>query len=225
MLKNIGKLIHFVAIALAVVFFAAFLGFGVACLLAATAEGVDEALKAAGFQGAVLSFVLALVAPLFCVVAYGFGSLIIATERNAQDVREMKEKLHAALTEGLLSDEIARKNGQVFAKLIAQMPTAAPAPTAAPVQRFVEEVPEEPQAPAAPAVEEASAPVAEAPTEEAPIAKAPVAAPLTEEPAQAPQAAPVPPKPPVRTAAPRTIRVARPGATPLRPVNGDEETF
>jgi hypothetical protein len=105
MLKNIGKLIHFVAIALAVVFFAAFLGFGVACLLAATAEGVDEALKTAGFQGAVLSFVLALVAPLFCVVAYGFGSLIIATERNAQDVREMKEKLHAALTEGLLSDE------------------------------------------------------------------------------------------------------------------------
>ena len=217
MFKNIGKLIHTVALALAIVFFAAFVGFGIACLLAALAEGVDETLKTAGIQGAVICFVLAIVFPLFCTLVYGFGSLVIAAEEQAKDTKEMKEQLRVALADGMLSDEIARKNGQVLSKALSQIQLQAPAaPTAAPVQRFVEE----PVAASEP-VEEVEETVEPAQVEQAPV-DAPAEA--AESAPAAPVEAPAATRPVARPAA-RPIKIARSGATPLRPIHNDEETF
>ncbi len=217
MFKNVGKKIQYIAIILAILFCAAFLGFGAACLAAALGEGVDETLKTAGMQGAGICLVLALLSPLFSFVLYGFGSLVIAAQKQAEDSREIKEMLRHALSDGCLSDEIARKTGQVQAKSMQQLTAQLQAQNAqaaaqayhAPVQRLVEE-PTAPQQEQQEQNEEA---------EEAPAQG-------VETPAAQP-AAPATPKAPKVQKAPTPIRNAKPvaSATPLRPIDPDEETF
>ena len=213
MFKNVGKKIQYIAIILAILFCAAFLGFGAACLAAALGEGVDETLKTAGMQGAGICFALALLSPLFSFLLYGFGSLVIAAQKQAEDSREIKDMLRQALSEGCLSDEIARKMGQVQAKSMQQLTaqlqaqgTQAAQAYHAPVQRLVEE----PVAPQQEQTEEA---------EEAPAQS-------VETPAAQPEA-PAAPKASKVQKAPTPIRAARPvaSATPLRPIDSDEETF
>lgn len=219
MFKNIGKKIQYIAIALAILFCAAFVGFGAACLLAALGDGVDETLKTAGLQGAGICFALALLSPAFSFVMYGFGALVTAAQKQAEDSKEIKEMLRHALSDGCLSDEIARKLGQVQAKSMQQLTAQLQAQAAqvvaqapkAPVQRLVEE-------PAA--TQEEQQTEEEQQAEEEPVAEAaqdlPAAQPVAPTVAQAPKA----PKAPI-------IRNAKPvaSATPLRAIGGDEETF
>lgn len=243
MLKNIGKKIHFVAILLAALSFLALVAFGTLCLIAALEEGVDDILKSTGIQGAILSYVMALIAPLCCLPLYGFGSLVTAAEKQAEDNREMKEMLRHALSEGCLSDEIARKMGAVQLKLQqaqAQAPAAPaaammgrPYATKAPVQRFVSE-PVAPAAVTTPAPQPMAAPVAEpvAPSAEAEpeapsLEAAPAMEPTPVQPVfeeekaavpQAVQAAPVEeaPAPVAQPVAPVTpITAAKPMARPI----------
>lgn len=218
MFKNIGKKIHFVAILLAALSFLAFVAFGTLCLIAALEEGVDDLLKSTGIQGAILSYVMALIAPLCCLPLYGFGSLVTAAEKQADDSREMKEMLRHALSEGCLSDEIARKMGAVQLKLQQQAQAQAapsmmgrPYAPQAPVQRFVSE-------PAAPAAVTAPAPVA------SPVAESPVPVDQSPAPAQespeavegSPASAPIAPVVPTfeeeKAAVPQAVQASAPVA-------------
>lgn len=231
MLKNVGKKIQFVAILLAILCFVGFLAFGVLCLIPALEDGADETLKEAGIQAAIISGVAALLSPLTLLALYGFGSLVTAAEKQAEDSREIKEMLRHALSEGCLSDEIARKMGAVQLKLQAQQQAqAAPkmmgqayAPHA-PMQRPVQEPTPVPPAPVTPAPV-ASAPVEpEAPASEA--AEAPVA-----EPSPVEMPTPVAPATPVApVAAPAPVARPRPaqpiaGAKPLQSLHDYDETF
>ena len=248
MFKNIGKKIQFVAILLAILCFVGFLAFGVLCLIPALEDGADETLKEAGIQAAIISVIAALLSPLTLLALYGFGSLVTAAEKQAEDSREIKEMLRHALSEGCLSDEIARKMGAVQLKLQAQQQAqAAPkmmgqayAPHA-PMQRPVQE-----PTPAAAPAPVASAPVMPAPAAPAPVAFAPIepAAPAPEA-TQAPEAAEIPTTPPspVKTPTPAApvapvAPVAAPapavrpkpaqpiaGAKPLQSLHDNDETF
>ena len=242
MFKNVGKKIRVLSVILAILCFAALLALGVWCLLSALADGVDETLKAAGLQGAVICGVAAVIAPWLFLIPYGFGLVVTASEKQAEDEKEIKEMLRHALAEGLLSDEIARKTAlaqeKVLGRLQMQAPQAAQTRSAqAPVQRFVTEPVEAPAEEPAAAQQVESAPepvVAESAVEPAAEAPAPIEdevpavqvedvtpAPQAEAPAAAPKKAPAAPK---KAVAPKK---ATPTATaqPLRPIGHDEETF
>ena len=229
-LHQIGKIIKKFALVLGVLLLAAFLGLGVACILAAGAEDVDEALKTAGLQAAVISFVLAILSPLFSLVLYAVGATACAVHKQAEDLGEMKALLRQALSDGMLSEEVARKVAQSQEKLLAQLQAAAPAksaPTNAPVQRYVEEPIEQ----AEETEEVAEAPETEAETAADEITDKAEAAEQNEEltaPAQAPESAEVQPilaapAKPARTRA----KATKPPATaiPLRPIGADDEVF
>lgn len=239
MFKNIGKTIQILSFVLAALCAVGFILFGVLCILAAFEEGVTEALQKAGIQAAITCFVMALISPFLFLVLYGFGTLIITTQKQAQEAQKTREMLHAALADGLLSDEIARKTGIVFSKVMAQMPAQAPQQKQsarkehAPVQRPVTEAvapvapvapaapvaPVAPVAPAAPAVVEEPAPAS---AQAAPVAPAPVVETVKEpEPVKA---EPSPVKPAPAYARPITPRPATPIAG-AKPIDSDEETF
>lgn len=163
MFRNIGKRIRFLAILVAILTLVVFLALAVVFLVAAF-RAEDATTRAAGIEGAILFAVLALFLPLFSFVLYGFGNLVEAGEKQAADMREVRDMLKKALADGALSDEVARKTGVVLSKL-----TAAPAPRAGvapsrPVvaQRPAPTVRREPQAPAF------ATPVAPAPSYTAP---------------------------------------------------------
>lgn len=218
MLKNIGRSLRVLALVLAGLCFAAFAAFGTLCLICALGEGVDEALKTAGLQAACISFALALLTPFLQLVTYGLGVLIETAQAQAQDSKRVREILQASLADGLLSDEIARKYGVVFTKILPQIQMQAPtATTGAPVQRPVAQ----PSAPAPQAVVEEERPAEEDEVCVEKLEKAPVAA---------QPAAPV--KPQVQKTAP--VKPAPVKPTPAKPLtpNGawrtledDMETF
>ena len=151
MLKNIGRSLRVLALVLAGLSFAGFAAFGALCLISALGDGVDEALKTAGLQAAIISFALAVLTPFLQLITYGLGTLIDTAQASAQDSKRVREMLQASLADGLLSDEIARKSGIVLTKILPQIQVQAPAaPTGAPVQRPVAQ----PVAPIAVPVEE-----------------------------------------------------------------------
>ena len=214
MFKNIGRSIRILAIVLAALCFAAFAAFGVLCLLAALEDGVNEALKTAGLQAAIISFVLALLTPFLQLITYGLGVLIDTVRDQAQDSKRVREILQASLADGLLSDEIARKSGMVMTKLLPQIQAQATAtPTGAPVQRPVAQ-PTAPVAAVEPPVEEEEVAPAE---DEITVEK------ITEAPAELQSPAPKPAFKP----APVTPKPAKPlpqNGT-WRTLTDDEETF
>lgn len=236
MFSNIGKKIQLLALILAGLSFVACAALGALCLISALDAGVDEALRKAGIQAAVISFVLAFLLPVcFGWILYGFGEMVTASKKQADDTKEIRDMLHVSLSEGLLTDEVARKMGQVLLKLQqtqaqqaqAQAPQQAGQRFRAPVQRFVEEPVEQPAqpayqpAPAQPAYQPAApaAPVAE-PAPVAPAAPAaPVAEPAPTAPAQ-PAYQPAAPVAPTYTVKPASAIGA---ARPLQ--NNDEEAF
>lgn len=242
MFKNIGKTIQILAFALAGLCLVGFILFGLLCLQSAFEDGVTEALQTAGIQAAITSFVLAILSPFLMLILYGFGTLILTAQKQLQEVQKTNQMLYSALSEGLLSDEIARKCGMVQAKLLSQVQAQAPQPKAnartehAPVQRFVEEAPAAtPVAAPAPVceksapvavenepIQEQSAPVAEEVpvVEEAPVADT---APIVEEAPTAEQVAPAAPAAPTY-AKPVYARPATPIST-AKPLSNDEETF
>ena len=247
MFKNIGKTIQILAFALAGLCLVGFILFGLLCLQSAFEDGVTEALQTAGIQAAITSFVLAILSPFLMLILYGFGTLILTAQKQLQEAQKTNQMLYSALSEGLLSDEIARKCGMVQAKLLSQVQAQAPQQKAnartehAPVQRFVEETPAATPVAAPTPVCEKSAPVAvenapiqeqsapvmeEAPVvEEAPIAKE---APIKETPVvkEAPAAETVAPAAPAAPTYAKPV-YARP-ATPIstaKPLSNDEETF
>ena len=231
MFSNIGKKIQLLSLILAGLTFVSFVALGALCLIAALGAGVNEELSKAGIQAAVISFVLALILPLCSWILYGFGEMVTASKKQAEDTKEIKEMLRSSLSEGLLSDEIARKMGQVLLKLQQtqaqaqpQAPQQAGQRSRAPVQRFVEE-PVAPQ-PAPQPVYQAPAPVQPAyqPTPAAPAAvEAPVEAPA------APVAQPAAPAAPIAPAAPAQAAYTVKPATAIgeaRPLQrNDEEAF
>ena len=197
MLKHIGRSLRVLAFVLAGLSFAGFAAFGALCLISALGDGVDETLKIAGLQAAVISFALAVLTPFLQLITYGLGSLIETAQACAQDSKRTREILQASLADGLLSDEIARKSGIVLTKILPQIQVqATAAPTSAPVQRPVaqpvapvaapiqEEVVEEEEVVAdeicvekieeAPVAVQAPAPVKQAPAKQAPVKQAPV---------------------------------------------------
>ena len=191
MLKNIGRSLRVLALVLAGLSFVGFAAFGALCLISALGDGVDETLKTAGLQAAVIGFALAVLTPFLQLITYGLGVLIETAQAQAQDSKRTREILQSSLADGLLSDEIARKCGIVLTKILPQIqvqapaaPTSAPvqrpvaqpvAPVAAPVQEEVEEVEEEIVADevCVEKIEEAPATV-QAPAKPAPVKPAPV---------------------------------------------------
>lgn len=242
MFKNVGKTIRILSVILAILCFVALLALGVFCLLRALADGVDETLKTAGIQGAVICGVAAVIVPWLFFALYGFGLVVTASEKQAEDEKEIKEMLRHALAEGLLSDEIARKTAQAQEKVLGRLQMQAPQTaqnrgTQAPVQRFVTEPVEAPaeepeKRPAAvpePVIAESAveATAAEAPAEtedEIPTIQAEDAATAAETPTPAEAEKKTAPPAPRKTTAPKK---ATPTATaqPLRPIGHDEETF
>jgi len=217
MFKNIGRSVRILAIVLAALSFALFAAFGVLCLLAALADGVDEVLKTAGLQAAIISFALALLTPFLQLITYGLGALIDTARENVQEQKRVRDLLQAALAEGRLSDEIARKSAMAMTKVLPKLQMQAPAaPTGAPVQRPVAQ-------PAAPVVTE------EPPAEEEPVpVEDEVAVEKIEEvPAEAQAPAPKPVPKPVPKPAPVKPKPAKPlpqNGT-WRTLTDDEETF
>ena len=220
MFKNIGRSIRILAIVLAALSFALFAAFGVLCLLAALADGVDEVLKTAGLQAAIISFALALLTPFLQLITYGLGTLIDTARENVQEGKRVRDLLQAALADGRLSDEIARKSAMAMTKVLPQIQIQAPAaPTGAPVQRPVAQ-------PVSP-VEDVEA--AEPPVEEEPVpVEDEVAVERIEEvPAEAQAPAPKPVSKPVPKPAPVKPKPAKPlpqNGT-WRTLTDDEETF
>lgn len=132
MYKNIGKKIHILAIVLAALTAAGFLAAAVVFLFAAFRAEAGTTVRAAGFEGAGVFLVLAVLSPLFSWVLYGFGSLVDASERQAEQNREIRDLLKKALSDGALSDEISRKLTHSLSKLTppaAQAPRTGVAPT------------------------------------------------------------------------------------------------
>ena len=226
MFKNIGKTLRVFSIVLAVISFLGFAALGTLMLLTALDPFISQELYVAGMQAAIICYALAIITPFLDLILYGFGTMISAAQSQAEDSRKTREMLQTALSDGMLSEEIARKSGQVQAKLIAQLlaqapSNAAPRNTRAPMQRPVEEAVTAPVAPQMPV----EAPVA-APT--------PVAAPVTEpEPATvqkeetATEETPLAPAPafiPIKPVTPFPVTPVA-NATVLRPLSGEDETF
>lgn len=241
MFKNIGKTIRVLAIVLAALTFLGFVALGTLSLLAALQAGISEELQLAGMQAAIICYVLGILTPALMLVLYGFGSLISAAKVQAENAQRTQEMLRAALSDGMLSEEIARKSAQAQAKLLAHVMSQMPAAekpvqknTQAPRQRFVSEIATEPtEAPAA-VVEEAAPAPAFIPVQQVPVQEIPVQE-ETAEVETAEEAAPAPAFIPVTTVksslqTPAPFQAPTPatptaGASVLKPFSGDEETF
>ncbi len=124
MYQNIGKKIRILAVILAVLSAVGFLAVAAVFLLAALKAEAGTSVRTAGFEGAGVFLALAVLSPLYSWVLYGFGSLTDAAERQVEENREIRDILKKALSDGALSDEIARKLGNSLSKLT----VAAPAP-------------------------------------------------------------------------------------------------
>ena len=162
MYHNIGKKIHLLAIILAALFAVGFLAAAVVFLLAALRAEGGSASRAAGFEGAGVFLVLAALSPLCSWVLYGFGSLVDAAERQAEAQKDVRDIVKKALSDGALSDEVARKLGNSLSKLTvaaAPAPRSGVAPTRPVVRGSVK--PAEAAKPAVPAPAQ-TAPAAEA---------------------------------------------------------------
>lgn len=214
MYHNIGKKIHLLAIILAALFAVGFLAAAVVFLLAALRAEGGSASRAAGFEGAGVFLVLAALSPLCSWVLYGFGSLVDAAERQAEAQRDVRDIVKKALSDGALSDEVARKLGNSLSKLTvaaAPAPRSGVAPTRPVVRGSVK--PAEAAKPAAPApVQTAEA----APVQKQEDAPAPVAEKEPEKPAirfTAPSDAPAKPAP-----APMTEEGT---VSPIKPLHSD----
>lgn len=214
MYHNIGKKIHLLAIILAALFAVGFLAAAVVFLLAALRAEGGSASRAAGFEGAGVFLVLAALSPLCSWVLYGFGSLVDAAERQAEAQKDVRDIVKKALSDGALSDEVARKLGNSLSKLTV---AAAPAPRSgvAPTRPVVRGSAKQAEAakPAAPApVQTAEA----APVQKQEDAPAPVAEKEPEKPAirfTAPSDAPAKPAP-----APMTEEGT---VSPIKPLHSD----
>ena len=209
MYQNIGKKIHWLAIILAALCAAGFLAAAVVFLLAALkAEGGSSA-RAAGFEGAGVFLGLAVLSPLCSWVLYGFGSLVDAAERQAEAQKDVRDIVKKALSDGSLSDEVARKLGNSLSKLTvaaAPAPRSGVAPTRPVVRGSVK--PAEPaQAP------EPAAPVPVQTAEAAPAAQ-PAPAPEKEQTPAAPAAKKAPEKPAIQFTAPSDAP-AKPAPAPM----------
>ena len=237
MFKNIGKTVRVLSIVLAALSFLGFAALGTLSLLAAMEAGISKELETAGMQAAIICYALAVLTPFLNLILFGFGTLITAAQEQAQDSKKAREMLQAALSDGMLSEEIARKSAQAQSKLLEHLLSKMPAsekapkkPSHAPVQRPVKEI----TPPAAPAQE---APVQVSPaqmTEQEPNAQPapafiPMAQASAQQPAQqpptqqAPAFAPMPPMgTPFRSPAPA---VSGEADDFLKPLSGNEETF
>lgn len=214
MYHNIGKKIHLLAIILAALFAVGFLAAAVVFLLAALRAEGGSASRAAGFEGAGVFLVLAALSPLCSWVLYGFGSLVDAAERQAEAQKDVRDIVKKALSDGALSDEVARKLGNSLSRLTvsaAPAPRSGVAPTRPVVRGSVK--PAEAAKPAAPApVQTAEA----APVQKQEDAPAPVAEKEPEKPAirfTAPSDAPAKPAP-----APMTEEGT---VSPIKPLHSD----
>lgn len=178
MYKNIGKKIHILAIVLAALTAAGFLAAAVVFLLAAFRAEAGTTVRAAGFEGAGVFLVLAVLSPLFSWVLYGFGSLVDASERQAEQNREIRDLLKKALSDGALSDEISRKLTHSLSKLTppaAQASRTGVAPTRPVVRGSAARAAATPAASAAsePEFTPVAAPRAQATPEASPAASTP----------------------------------------------------
>ena len=214
MYQNIGKKIHLLAIILAALFAVGFLAAAVVFLLAALRAEGGSASRAAGFEGAGVFLVLAALSPLCSWVLYGFGSLVDAAERQAEAQKDVRDIVKKALSDGALSDEVARKLGNSLSRLTvaaAPAPRSGVAPTRPVVRGSVKQA--EAAKPAAPApVQTAEA----APVQKQEDAPAPVAEKEPEKPAirfTAPSDAPAKPAP-----APMTEEGT---VSPIKPLHSD----
>ena len=205
MYQNIGKKIHLLAIILAALCAAGFLAAAVVFLLAALRAEGGSASRAAGFEGAGVFLVLAALSPLCSWVLYGFGSLVDAAERQAEAQKDVRDIVKKALSDGALSDEVARKLGNSLSKLTV---AAAPASRSgvAPTRPVVRGSVKQTEA-AKPAVPAQTAPAAEAATA-APEKKETPAAPA------APAAEKTPEKPAIQFTAPSDAP-AKPAPAPM----------
>ena len=242
MFKNIGKTIRVLAIVLAALTFLGFVALGTLSLLAALQAGISEELQLAGMQAAIICYVLGILTPALTLILYGFGSLVSAAKVQAENAQRTQEMLRAALSDGMLSEEIARKSAQAQAKLLAHVMSQMPAAekpvqknTQAPRQRFVSEIAtESTEAPAAEPVEEAAPAPAFIPVQQVPVQEVAVQEASDDE-ATAEEAAPAPAFIPVTTVrsslqTPAPFQAPTPatptaGASVLKPFSGDEETF
>lgn len=213
MYHNIGKKIHLLAIILAALCAVGFLAAAVVFLLAALRAEGGSASRAAGFEGAGVFLVLAVLSPLCSWVLYGFGSLVDAAERQAEAQKDVRDIVKKALSDGALSDEVARKLGNSLSKLTvaAPAPRSGVAPTRPVVRGSVK--PAEAAKPAAPAPVQT---VEAAPVQKQADAPAPVAEKEPEKPAirfTAPSDAPAKPAP-----APMTEEGT---VSPIKPLHSD----
>ena len=185
MYHNIGKKIHLLAIILAALCAVGFLAAAVVFLLAALRAEGGSTSRAAGFEGAGVFLVLAVLSPLCSWVLYGFGSLVDAAERQAEAQKDVRDIVKKALSDGALSDEVARKLGNSLSKLTvaAPAPRSGVAPTRPVVRGSVKPA-------------EAAKPAAPAPAQTAP------AAPVQKQEDAAPVAEKEPEKPAIRFTAP-----------------------
>lgn len=205
MYQNIGKKIHLLAIILAALCAAGFLAAAVVFLLAALRAEGGSASRTAGFEGAGVFLVLAALSPLCSWVLYGFGSLVDAAERQAEAQKDVRDIVKKALSDGALSDEVARKLGNSLSKLTV---AAAPASRSgvAPTRPVVRGSVKQTEA-AKPAMPAQTAPAAEAATA-APEKKESPAAPA------APAAEKTPEKPAIQFTAPSDAP-AKPAPAPM----------
>lgn len=205
MYQNIGKKIHLLAIILAALCAAGFLAAAVVFLLAALRAEGGSASRTAGFEGAGVFLVLAALSPLCSWVLYGFGSLVDAAERQAEAQKDVRDIVKKALSDGALSDEVARKLGNSLSKLTV---AAAPASRSgvAPTRPVVRGSVKQTEA-AKPAVPAQTAPAAEA-AAAAPEKKESPAAPA------APAAEKTPEKPAIQFTAPSDAP-AKPAPAPM----------
>lgn len=229
MYRNIGKKIHALAIILAAISFAGFLAVAAIFLIAAFKAEAGTSVRAAGFEGAGLFFALALLSPLFSWVLYGFGSLVDASERQAEQEKEIRDLLKKALSEGALSDEISRKLGNSLAKLTlaaAPSPRTGVAPTRPVVRGSARQTPPAPVMPQEPVFDPAPQPSAKAEPEGSPTAKTPAAATPAKAPAPAvdpAQGKPAEPAAPERPAITFTAPSAAKRPAPANPATAEPE--
>ena len=236
MFKNIGKTIRVLAIVLAALCFLGFAALGTMTLIAALDAAISYELYVAGLQAAIVCFALSILTPFLNLILYGFGTLISSVQAQAEDGKKTKEMLQAALSNGMLSEEIARKSAQAQAKLISHLlahasdaEKAEPKKNSrAPVQRPVKDVEKA-------TVQETAqyARAQEAPTQEEHTVSAYVSAPATREPADEKENAeesPVQPAPAFIPVVSTPFRAPTPAvptetASILQPLSNDNEIF
>jgi hypothetical protein len=217
--KNMGRRIQILANLLAVLCVLSFLGLGVFFLIS-TIGATDATLRTAGIEGLIVCVVLAILSPFLSWILYGFGTLIITAEERLATERETKELLRAALSDGALSDDIARKVGIAISKAV---PPSSPAggrpaqPVARPAQPVAKPAPQ----PVASPVQPMAAP---APTPVTPVAPAPVPVTPASDPV-APAPAPTPVAPPPVVQKPAAPAAAQSAVRPLTPLGGNNRTY